>query len=139
MVYKLQKQYRLPGYDYSRSGVYFVTICTKDRECYFGEIVDDKVVLSETGRIAKNFWLEIPDRFENVILDAWVIMPNHVHGILVIDKNEELSNNGDQIEPDGGNAPYHRNAPMVGTSIRWLKFHIVHNQSFQGQCKTVLQ
>lgn len=101
MAFKLSKQYRLPGYDYSRVGAYFITICTKDRACYFGEIVDAKMELSEIGRIAETFWLEIPDRFKNIKLDAWVIMPNHVHGILMIE--EDGGDIGCEGDFSGGN------------------------------------
>jgi len=78
---------RLPGYDYSQPGYYFVTICTKYKFCYFGEIVDEKMVLNNIGKIAVKYWLEIPKHFLQVTLDEFVIMPNHVHGIVEINEN----------------------------------------------------
>ena len=75
---------RLKGWDYSSTGYYFVTICTRYRECIFGRIVEDKMVLTGIGRIVKRFWLGIPEHFENAKLDEFVIMPNHVHGIIAI-------------------------------------------------------
>jgi len=75
---------RLPGYDYSQNGLYFVTICTKERECFFGEIVNEKMILSEVGKIAKQYWEEIPNHFSHMHLDEFSIMPNHVHGIIEI-------------------------------------------------------
>jgi putative transposase len=79
---------RLPGYDYASPGWYYITICTKDRAHYFGEItgVEGNAVmnLSEPGRIAETFWNEIPYHFRNVELDEFVIMPNHMHGIIHI-------------------------------------------------------
>ncbi|MCX6320233.1 MAG: transposase [Bacteroidia bacterium] len=75
---------RLPGYDYSKSGTYFITICTIKHECYFGEIIDRQMVLSEPGKIAFQKWFEIPYHFPNVILDEFVVMPNHIHGIIII-------------------------------------------------------
>jgi len=75
---------RLPGYDYSQNGMYFVTICTKGHEEFFGRIEDGEMVLSEIGIVANKFWQEIPKHFPFVILDEFVVMPNHVHGVLEI-------------------------------------------------------
>lgn len=75
---------RFPGYDYSKSGAYFITICTIKHECYFGEIIDRQIVLSEPGKIAFQKWFEIPYHFPIVILDEFVVMPNHIHGIIII-------------------------------------------------------
>ena len=91
MSEKFQNKYRLAStrlqdWDYGWSAAYFVTICTKDREYFFGEINDDVMKLSEIGKLAENFWLEIPQHFPFVILDAFVVMPNHVHGIILINK-----------------------------------------------------
>lgn len=73
---------RLLGYDYSQNGMYFITICTRDKEEFFGEIENGKMKLNEMGEIADQFWLEIPRHFPFVKLDQHIIMPNHVHGIL---------------------------------------------------------
>jgi REP element-mobilizing transposase RayT len=75
---------RLHGYDYSQKGYYFLTICTKNRIDYFGIIENGRLVLNEYGEIAKKCWLEIPEHFPNAILDEWIIMPNHIHGIVII-------------------------------------------------------
>lgn len=85
MPFKSQKQYRYKGYDYSQDGFYFVTVCCKNREMFFGDVVAAKMQLSEIGKIAKKFWLEIFDHFPFVKLDKSIIMPNHVHGIIEID------------------------------------------------------
>ena len=79
-----RRSVRLPGFDYRRSGMYFVTICAKNRECLFGEIQNDNIVLNECGTIALDCWNAIPKHFPHVRLDAFVIMPNHMHGILHI-------------------------------------------------------
>lgn len=79
-----RRSIRLKGYDYSRSGAYFVTICTQNRECLFGEIVDGKMRLNEPGRILQTTWDALPKHYPHVELDAWIIMPNHVHGIVVL-------------------------------------------------------
>jgi putative transposase len=77
---------RLKNWDYSTEGCYFVTICTQGRNHYFGGIDNGAMMLSEIGKITEQFWGEIPNHFPFVHLDEWVIMPNHVHGIIVIDK-----------------------------------------------------
>jgi REP element-mobilizing transposase RayT len=108
MAYKYEKQYRYKGYDYAQDGWYFVTICTKDREMFFGNVVGTNdnafMQLSEIGRITDKFWREIPRRFNNVELDKYIIMPNHIHGITHINNScrnvprrvptKEYSNNG---------------------------------------------
>ena len=76
--------YRMPGWDYSGPGRYFVTICTGNFSEYFGEIVNGKMILSEPGKIADKYWMEIPCHFPNVELNAFQVMPNHIHGIIVI-------------------------------------------------------
>jgi len=79
-----RKSIRLSDYDYSEEGFYFVTICCQDIVCRFGYVVDVNMVLNECGRIAKECWEEIPNRFLNIDLHSFIIMPNHIHGILQI-------------------------------------------------------
>src|SRR5438105_12737054 len=74
---------RMKDYDYSQPGTYFVTICTQRRRNLFGKVVDGTMHLNDAGVIAQKTWESLPERFP-VLLDAWVIMPNHVHGILII-------------------------------------------------------
>ena len=78
--------------DYGRNGIYYVTICTGGRECYFGDIEDKKVILSEIGIFADRSWLEIPNHFHYVKLDEYIIMPNYIHGITIIDKSDDIKN-----------------------------------------------
>ena len=75
---------RLKGYDYSQAGMYFVTICAKNRECLFGEIIREEMILSELGRIVQKCWKEIRTHYQNIELDEFVVMPNHVHGVIFI-------------------------------------------------------
>ena len=82
---------RLKGWDYSWPGYYFVTICVKNRICHFGEVVDCKMVLNRFGYIAKNYYREIPKHFPHVKLDSFIVMPNHIHGIIVINKNKIIN------------------------------------------------
>jgi len=91
MTEKFQNKYRisstrLQNWDYGSNAAYFVTICTQNREHYFGEITNGSMYLSEIGHLANKYWLEIPEHFPFVELDAFVVMPNHVHGIIIINK-----------------------------------------------------
>lgn len=79
-----RRSIRLKDYDYSSAGAYFVTICAHNRDCLFGEIIDGEMVLNDAGKMVERCWLEIPDHYPSVELDEFVIMPNHIHGIIVI-------------------------------------------------------
>lgn len=81
---KNRQSIRLKNYDYSQSGLYFVTICTENRENVFGEIVDGKMVLNNVGNMIEKWWNKIPERFDTVELDKFQIMPNHIHTIIHI-------------------------------------------------------
>ena len=107
MRYKNIKQHRLKGYDYSSNEYYYVTICTKNN--FFGEVVDGKMKLSGIGEVARDFWLKTPDCFNNVILDEWIFMPNHIHGIIVIQNfmnKRDDNNKGGNDSNKGMNAPW---------------------------------
>jgi len=80
---------RCPGWDYQREAAYFITLCTKNRENYFGEILKQKMQLSPTGVIADILWYEIKHHSKNIELDAFVVMPNHIHGIIILTKNDD--------------------------------------------------
>lgn len=83
-----RKSIRLQGYDYSQAGAYYVTIVTYQRDCLFGEVVHGEMVLNEYGKIADECWRAIPAHFPFVELGANVVMPNHVHGVIVIIDND---------------------------------------------------
>jgi REP element-mobilizing transposase RayT len=94
---KARKTNRLKNHDYSKSGLYFITICTKDKEEFFGKIIDQKMVLNEFGEMAQKCWLEIPNHFPNAKLDRFVIMPNHVHGVIeIVDGDIDIDIVGDR-------------------------------------------
>lgn len=84
---------RLKNWDYGSRGSYFITMCTKDRICCFGRIADCKMIFSESGQIAEQLWQEIPKKFPYAKIDSFVIMPNHIHGIITIVKAWEPSIN----------------------------------------------
>lgn len=75
-----RRSIRLKGHDYSRTGAYFVTICTQDRACLFGDVVAGDMRLNEAGRMIQSIWDEMPAFYPGVDTDAFVVMPNHVHG-----------------------------------------------------------
>jgi len=79
-----RRSIRLKGYDYSQAGSYFVTICVQNRECLFGEVVDGEMRLNQFGEIMFKWWNELPNYYPPVELDEFVVMPNHIHGIIVI-------------------------------------------------------
>ncbi|MBI3812017.1 MAG: transposase [Nitrospirae bacterium] len=79
-----RRSIRLKGYDYSQAGAYFVTLCAQNKECLFGEIVDGKMMLKEPGLIVEDCWGWLSKQYPHVILDTWVVMPNHLHAIIMI-------------------------------------------------------
>jgi len=88
---KFRSKYRIPSsrlqkWDYGWNAPYFVTICTTDRNHYFGKIINGEMHLSEIGELADKYWHEITNHFPFVHLDAFQVMPDHIHGILIIDK-----------------------------------------------------
>jgi putative transposase len=80
-----RKYTRLKNYNYAANGYYFVTICTHEKQCFFGNIANGKIQLSAVGKIAQQYWSEIPQHSKHTYLDEFIIMPNHVHGIIIID------------------------------------------------------
>ena len=94
---KYRNKYRIPstrlnGYDYAQAGYYFITICTKDRIYWFGNIKNSEMIKSKIGEITDKCWLEIPSHFPFVELDKFIIMPNHIHGIIIINE-QQIANN----------------------------------------------
>ena len=85
MLIRKNKKLRLQGFDYSSPGWYYVTICTKDRIEWFGEIKKNKMILNASGQIVLNVWNQIPQHYQGISIDELVIMPNHLHGIIIIE------------------------------------------------------
>ena len=79
-----RRSIRLKGYDYSQPGAYFVTICSQNKKCIFGDVVDGEMILNKYGYIVKNEWLGTTNVRDNVKLDMFVVMPTHFHGIISI-------------------------------------------------------
>ena len=105
---------RLKDWNYASSGYYFVTICEKNRSCVFGDIYDGTVTLTSLGQAAMECWKEIPEHFPFAALDSFCIMPNHIHGIIVI-------NSGDVVETqDFASLQYDGSANKFGPQSRNL-------------------
>lgn len=123
-----RRSIRLKRYDYSSEGAYYVTIVAQGRECLFGEIVDGEMILNEYGEIVQKWWDEIPIHFPNVELGAFVIMPNHVHGIIFIfeeRRGEVLSPRNDPnamngSDRDGETPPLRK--PTLGQIVAYFKY-----------------
>lgn len=79
-----RRSIRLKEYDYSTPGAYFVNLCAEQRECCFGEVGDRVMRASDAGRMIEHWWGKLPEKFPSLSLDEWVLMPNHLHGILVL-------------------------------------------------------
>ena len=82
-----RRSIRLQNFDYSSAGAYFVTVCAHQRQCVFGEVAEGKMTPNEIGQIVEQAWYDLASRFPGVDLDVFVVMPNHMHGILVIQES----------------------------------------------------
>lgn len=113
MRYDPQKHHRrsirLKEYDYSQPSAYFVTIVVKDRDCPFGDVIDGEMKLSRAGEIVDEFWKQIPNHFQNAVLEEFVVMPNHLHAIVFITENVGA----------GSPRPY---KPTLGQIIGYFKY-----------------
>jgi hypothetical protein len=87
--YPTRHSHRLRNYDYSQAGAYFVTLCTESRRCIFGDVVDGVMTLSDLGKMVQEVWENLPRYRPSIELDVFVVMPNHLHGIVVIQSGGE--------------------------------------------------
>ncbi len=79
-----RRSIRLKGYDYHQAGAYFVTVCTQDRACLFGEVIGGEMRLNEAGQMVHDIWNDLPSFYPGVQTDAFIVMPNHMHGIIIL-------------------------------------------------------
>ena len=113
-----RRSIRLRGYDYSQAGMYFVTICTHGRVPLFGEIVEGEMLPNAAGVAAQSCWRAIPDHFPQVMLDAFVVMPNHVHGIIAVGAKDFLP----LQHPPPQHVPLrHGTSQTIGSIVRGYK------------------
>ncbi|MDX1998420.1 MAG: transposase, partial [Thermoanaerobaculia bacterium] len=94
-----RRSIRLGGFDYRRLGTYFVTICVQDRACLFGEVVGEEMVLNEVGALVARSWMALAEWYPGVEIDTFVVMPNHLHGLVVLMEQPALG--GEEGRPRG--------------------------------------
>ena len=123
---------RLRSYDYGQTGGYFVTICVQDQKCLFGKIIDGRMQLNETGKIVVKCWNRIPQHFFSAELDVCVIMPNHVHGVILLGMggsksacaptNPQPVRRGEVPSPAPSNRTRAVSPPTLGQVVAYFKY-----------------
>jgi len=134
-----RRSIRLRNIDYSSAGAYFITICTQGRECLFGDVVDEVVRLNPAGTMIRDVWCDSPNRFVHVMMDEFIIMPNHFHGIIIINDRRgesrirpippdldhkdqgDCKDQGDQNQGDHKDRPYGTLDGSVGRVVQAFK------------------
>ena len=111
-----RRSIRLPDFDYTEPGAYFVTLCTRDRRCVFGEVTQDSVRLTPVGEIVHEEWRRSSEVRAEVELDGFAVMPNHIHGIVII--NGSRLRSGPRAH---GRAPLHRQGRSLGALVAGFK------------------
>ena len=129
-----RRSIRLKGYDYESSGAYYVTIVTRGRECVFGEIEDNEMYLNNYGEIVQKWWDDISIHFPNVETGAFVIMPNHIHGIIVIMDERR----GGVLSPLGGKTPPLRK-PALGQIVAYFKYQSTKEMNATDNTGTIIK
>ena len=137
-----RRSIRLPGYDYTQPGYYFITICSAGRQCIFGEITvkEECLAVSPIGKLIIECWESIPFHFPNVALDAFVLMPNHLHGILQI---EDRRDHGTKhflvsVKPEAFGKPVTQSIPTIIRSFKSIVSRQVIDEGL-GNCSPVGQ
>ena len=130
-----RRSIRLRRYDYAQAGAYFVTVVTQHRACLFGEVVEDEMRLNGAGEMITSSWQNLPNRFPFIQLDTFIVMPNHVHGVIVLEgdyKNRPINDQpvGAGLVPalptgDEARAPT-RGAPTLGEIVGTFKSLTTH-------------
>jgi len=126
---KSRKTLRLPDYDYSQPGAYFITLVTQGRRCLFGEIRNGKMYLNKSGYMVQGWWLELQNKYPALSLSEYIIMPNHFHGIIEIASNVWADLRvcpDDEIDKDKRSIGAHIGAPLPKNAslpdiVRWFK------------------
>lgn len=131
-----RRSIRLKGWNYASPGRYFVTICTRNRECLFGEISNGDMSLNDAGNNVEKCWQEIPKHFPHVALDEFIIMPNHVHGIIAITRfvgaynhtprrlNRPIKEGAISLPPLPGNLLPQSPSKTIGSVVRGFKIGV---------------
>ena len=131
-----RKPLRLQGYDYAQAGASYVTICTQQRTCLFGDVIKGEMVLNEAGQMIQQIWNDLPHHYPNVTLDAFVVMPNHVHGVLFID--DSLVGDGPRAVPILDQGPPQGATPTTLSLIDLMhRFKSLTTAKYRHGVKTV--
>ncbi len=114
---------RLAGFDYAEHGAYFVTICTEKRLPLFGSVADDAMLTNSAGKMIERWWLELPRKFPRVEIDEFVIMPNHVHGLLFINGADVAVHDPSARDGEGGHTgpPLQVSEAPLSRIVQWFK------------------
>ena len=123
---------RLRGYNYRQTGGYFVTICVQDQKCLFGKIIDGQMQLNEIGKIVIECWNRIPQHFFSTELDVYVVMPNHVHGVILLSTGGSKSacppthaqpnRRGEVSSSPSSNRKHEVSSPTLGHVVAYFKY-----------------
>ena len=132
-----RRSIRLKGYDYSQEGLYFITICVQNREHLLGEIKNGEMILSECGKIADECWKEIPKHFPNAVLHEYIIMPNHIHGI--IEFRTVIGANNHSPEPNNHSPHFRSPSKTIGSVVRGFKIGVTKWARQNTNIETVWQ
>jgi len=148
MTEKFQNKYRIDsarllGYDYSQPGVYFITLCTKNRAHYFGEVVDGHMVLNDIGKIVEQEWIRSFEIRKELLRDEWIIMPDHIHGIVLIvgvdgaGTDHGLVTGADGVVETHGRAslplPFHRKPRSISSFVAGFKSAVTNQINDMGK------
>jgi putative transposase len=115
-----RRSIRLPGHDYAAGGLYFVTLCTHERQCLFGEVIDGAMLINPCGQIVGNEWLKSSEIRAEIGLDAWVVMPNHFHGIVYINP-DNVGASGRKPSPQPLGDVVHRSPKSLSSLVAGFK------------------
>lgn len=122
-----RKVNRFRKFNYSQASWYFVTICTKNKEMFFGAIVEGRMVLSHVGKIASKYLDEIPKHFPEIKIDDYILMPDHIHAIIVIQNINNIVGNNDRCSLQNNINCHHRNMELLPKIISQYKSSVSRN------------
>lgn len=130
-----RRSIRLKGYDYSQNGAYFITICTYQKESLFGDVIDKEMILNGYGEVVKNGCESLLDHYPNIILDEYVVMPNHFHGIIIIDNNDVVGAGSSCPDDNADKDKGERTSPLrkhtLGQIIGYFKYQTTKQINLQ--------
>lgn len=124
-----RRSIRLKGYDYTQAGLYFITICCQDRICRFGTVENGEMILNEYGQIAHDEWMKTPQIRHHVELGEFIVMPNHIHGIIRLLGRGELHS---PIEKGVFDTPLRSPSQTVGAVVRGYKSSVTKQLGLMG-------